>query len=1040
MTRRLALLCLLASLVATGCPGSPGGPDASTSPDASRLAPDTGPKSCPGCDAGADAGGYLGDGGRTELKIKSVLPGRGPLAGGTLVSLEGSGFYMGFATGASAAKSLTHIHFGANEAVDFDIIDDSSMEVVAPPNPAGTADVVVATPNGRATCAGCFGYFLELSLESVAPDHGPVEGGTEIELVGEAFAPSLTVLVGGRACTKVTVLDDRTARALVPPGDGGPADVRAFNKNGIGEIRRGFTYLAPPTLDRVDPPYGPLLGGNQVQLSGALLSGVTQVRFGAQEAAFTLVDDSRLEAVVPPGPGAGPVDVSVEAAQGQAQLYSGYVYYDPAATGLSIVSVTPTHGPAAGDNAVTVVGAGFDATTDFDFGGAKATVLERPDSHAARVLLPAGAPNLWVDVRAAASADQALLSHGYHYNLALFSVTPASGPVAGGQAVALRGQGFTAGLEAFFGPALATGLAFTSATELAAITPVGSGAVDVRVREVADVQNQASLAGGYSFREPVSLARVSPETGSVAGGTYVTVLGTGFAAGARVLFGKGPLKDLKVVDEFTIVGHTPPGEVGAVDVSVKQGAAQDVSKSAFSYFDPTNGGGGSSGGPLDGTVNVTVLDGSGMRYGQGLPDATVMLGLDPSTPFQGRTDHRGQITFSDPSLAKAQTITVSKEGYLTITVAQQQSQNVTVYLSSTEGYLGPPDQPKPDPASNGPALISGHVNGFKLPRPLGDHESAWAEVWLAPSSPDSTPPFGSQPSPAARDQRGEHWKVTEDGGGFTVFTSSGLRAVYAVYGIYDWQTGTLTPYLMGVHRAVNADSQHPQTNVDVLLDMHLDVEVPVHVDGPAYDPLRHAMASTQVYGWLELGAEGVIPLSSVSTTSPDCTLSNMPHVDGEDLFFLVRASLGDSGPTSYAYRKQLGEVAKGLTVGPLLGLPWFTTPALGDTFSGQLAWTLDADPPADVARLRVTKVSPATGWSQVWYVILPGDQRALTMPQNLSDDLLATSAPGDIVIVSLSTGREARFDYAYWTYGSLSSWTSWVELQQTFALLPSKPP
>jgi hypothetical protein len=86
-----------------------------------------------------------------------------------------------------------------------------------------------------------------------------------------------------------------------------------------------------------------------------------------------------------------------------------------------------------------------------------------------------------------------------------------------------------------------------------------------------------------------------------------------------VLFGEALLKDQRVVDAHTVVGHTPPGRVGAVDVAVKVGAASDLSPGAFSYFDPTSGGGGSSGGPLNGTLNVTVLQSSWLHYASRCP-------------------------------------------------------------------------------------------------------------------------------------------------------------------------------------------------------------------------------------------------------------------------------------------------------------------------------------------------------------------------------------------------------------------------------------
>ncbi len=68
--------------------------------------------------------------------------------------------------------------------------------------------------------------------------------------------------------------------------------------------------------------------------------------------------------------------------------------------------------------------------------------------------------------------------------------------------------------------------------------------------------------------------------------------------------------------------------------------------------------------------------------------ATVMLGIDTSTPFQGLTDNRGQLTFSDPSLVKAQLVTVYKDGYESTTVTAVNAENLTVFIARTGGGGG----------------------------------------------------------------------------------------------------------------------------------------------------------------------------------------------------------------------------------------------------------------------------------------------------------------------------------------------------------------
>ena len=66
------------------------------------------------------------------------------------------------------------------------------------------------------------------------------------------------------------------------------------------------------------------------------------------------------------------------------------------------------------------------------------------------------------------------------------------------------------------------------------------------------------------------------------------------------------------------------------------------------------------------------------------------------------------------------------------------------------------------------------------------------------------------------------------------------------------------PYLLGIHRGISASNARAAEGQDVVLDMHLDVTVPLTVDGPVN--VEDAPALHQVYAWLDLGSEGLVPL------------------------------------------------------------------------------------------------------------------------------------------------------------------------------------
>ena len=74
----------------------------------------------------------------------TVEPSSGPRRGGTIVTLTGSGF-----TGASG------VNFGSTAAVNYTVVSDTEIRVMAPPSPArGPVGVVVTFPDGTSTPTG----------------------------------------------------------------------------------------------------------------------------------------------------------------------------------------------------------------------------------------------------------------------------------------------------------------------------------------------------------------------------------------------------------------------------------------------------------------------------------------------------------------------------------------------------------------------------------------------------------------------------------------------------------------------------------------------------------------------------------------------------------------------------------------------------------------------------------------------------------------------------------------------------------------------
>ena len=97
--------------------------------------------------------------------------------------------------------------------------------------------------------------------------------------------------------------------------------------------------------------------------------------------------------------------------------------------------------------------------------------------------------------------------------------------------------------------------------------------------------------GGGAGGPAPTLSAVDPAFGGVAGGTLVTLTGSGFlAAGAGnhvVRFGGVPAGDVLVLDDVTLECVTPASVLaGAVDVAVTNNRGTATLSSAFSYMEP----------------------------------------------------------------------------------------------------------------------------------------------------------------------------------------------------------------------------------------------------------------------------------------------------------------------------------------------------------------------------------------------------------------------------------------------------------------------
>ena len=320
------------------------------------------------------------------------------------------------------------------------------------------------------------------------------------------------------------------------------------------------TVTAPPVVTAIAPSFGPESGGTPVTISGSGfgMTQVTSINFGTVPApSFQQPSTSALIATAPPG--AGTVDITVTTTSGTSLPVSTdrFTY-----VGVPIVaSVAPASGPSSGGTSVTISGTNLEGAGAVDFGSAPAVVTSDSPTEIVATA-PLGAHTVNVIVHNASGPSAISIGDRFTYLAppTLSSVTPTSGPSAGGTRVTLRGTGFLGTLHVTFGGRSSTRFTVSpTGTSIVAYTPSApAGRVSVAVT-TPDGTTPASSPIRYAYLAPV-ISGLRPASGPASGGTTVRITGAGLQIVTGVRFGSKAATSFHVNPSGTVITATTPAE------------------------------------------------------------------------------------------------------------------------------------------------------------------------------------------------------------------------------------------------------------------------------------------------------------------------------------------------------------------------------------------------------------------------------------------------------------------------------------------------
>jgi hypothetical protein len=229
--------------------------------------------------------------------VTAIAPSSGPTAGGTTVTITGSGF-----------TGVTKVAFGKVAVKNFNVLSDTKITAASPAQAASMQTVFVTSAGGTsAPILSIATFFYDApvpTVTAISPTSGPIAGGTTVTITGSGFIGAGQVTFGPDAAAGFTVVSDTEITAVSPPQSPGARDVLVTTAGGTNMAATPvdqFAYEGPvPTVTAISPTSGPIAGGTTVTITGSGFIGASQVTFGPDAAAgFTVVSDTEITAVSP---------------------------------------------------------------------------------------------------------------------------------------------------------------------------------------------------------------------------------------------------------------------------------------------------------------------------------------------------------------------------------------------------------------------------------------------------------------------------------------------------------------------------------------------------------------------------------------------------------------------------------------------------------------------------------------------------------------------------------------------------------------------
>ncbi|XP_054766411.2 fibrocystin-L-like [Lytechinus pictus] len=301
-----------------------------------------------------------------------------------------------------------------------------------------------------------------------------------------------------------------------------------------------YTPAATPTLSSITPSSGSANAGTSVVIIGTGFSdnvGENNVTIGGADCTITDANATRIECDVGPAQG-GVYNISVIVdGKGSASLPTGGVEFE---YDFDVTSITPDEGSAAGGTEVTISGYGLGGDNDIEvaIGSNDCEVVSSSyDEIVCVIVIEASSrrrrrSTTDADIVISIEGVSALtVSNGFTFDTSLTptvtSLSPTTSSVVGGDDLTISGSAFgSSGASVMIGSASCevTDQSDSSITCVLPANVPGEYEVDVEIESI----GLADTSAIDPFSYVLDVTGMFPSSGSVQGGTEVTLTGAGF--------------------------------------------------------------------------------------------------------------------------------------------------------------------------------------------------------------------------------------------------------------------------------------------------------------------------------------------------------------------------------------------------------------------------------------------------------------------------------------------------------------------------------